>query len=160
MTLPDTTHIELDKNKMVATPRVARDTLALSASVPARYAVVMVKLIVRAPVVLLKRDTALPAENTPLGTSIAPLAPIVTYSPMSVIASVYSEVFSAPADGMFRTFPVPSRRLVMVALPPVKVVMLAEVELKPVIVAEVAAIVVIVDEVPVIVVIVAEVEFS
>ena len=42
-----------------------------------------------------------------------------------------------PADGILRTLPAPSKRLVMVALDPVSVVMLAEVEPRLVSVAEV-----------------------
>ena len=92
----DSTHVRLPLNtqseglinKTVATPRVANVTEALSESVPDKYAVVIVRLIVTLPVVLLKIDTASPAENTLFGTSIAPPDPTVTNSPISVIANV------------------------------------------------------------------------
>ena len=86
--LPVNTQSDGFTNNTVATPRVANVTEALSLSVPERYAVVMVRLIVTLPEVLLKIDTASPAENTSFGTSIAPLVLTVTNSPISVIANV------------------------------------------------------------------------
>ena len=61
--------------KMFATPRVANVTVALSASVPARYAVVMVQVIVMFPEVLLKMTTASPSVNVASGMTMLPLVP-------------------------------------------------------------------------------------
>jgi hypothetical protein len=62
-------------NNMVHTPRVARVTDALSESVPAIYAVVIVQVIVIFPEVLLKIDIASPSANVAFGIVIEPPDP-------------------------------------------------------------------------------------
>ena len=75
-------------NNIVATPRVARETLALSVSVPAIYAVVIVQVIVIAPVVLLKIETTSPSAKVASGIVMLPPEPTCTYLPTSPVASV------------------------------------------------------------------------
>jgi hypothetical protein len=60
---------------MVATPRVAKVTEALSVSPPAMYAVVIVQVTVMLPEVLLKMLIALPSENVASGMVIEPPVP-------------------------------------------------------------------------------------
>lgn len=84
---------------MVATPRVAKATDALSESVPAMYAVVIVQVIVMLPEVLLKTLIALPSENVASGMVIDPPEPTCTYFPTSPVASVYEPVL-VPTAGM------------------------------------------------------------
>jgi hypothetical protein len=62
-------------NKMVHTPLVAKVTVALSVSVPAMYAVVIVQVMVMLPVVLLKIDTASPVANVASGMVTDPPEP-------------------------------------------------------------------------------------
>jgi hypothetical protein len=69
------TQTVLEINKMVHTPRVARVTDALSESVPAIYAVVIVQVIVMLPDVLLKIDIASPSANVASGIVIEPPDP-------------------------------------------------------------------------------------
>jgi hypothetical protein len=75
-------------NRIVATPRVAKLTVALSASVPAMYAVVIVQVIVIAPVVLLNIESMSPSANVASGIVIDPPVPTWTYSPTSLVARV------------------------------------------------------------------------
>jgi hypothetical protein len=99
-TFPVITQTVPEINKTVATPRVAKLTVALSESVPAMYAVVIVQVIVIAPVVLLNMETASPSVNVASGIVIDPPEPTCTYSPTSVVASVYEPVF-VPTGGIF-----------------------------------------------------------
>lgn len=62
-------------NNMVATPLVAKVTDALSESVPAIYAVVIVQVIVILPVVLLNIEIASPSANVASGIVIEPPEP-------------------------------------------------------------------------------------
>jgi hypothetical protein len=73
-------------NKMVATPRVANDTEALSLSVPAIYAVVIEHVIVKLPLVLLYSDTTSPALNV-LSGIVIPADNEITL-PTSLVATV------------------------------------------------------------------------
>ena len=73
---------------IVAKPLVASVTDALSESVPAIYAVVIVQVIVMLPDVLLKTLTALPSENVASGMMIEPPEPTCTYLPTSPVAKV------------------------------------------------------------------------
>jgi hypothetical protein len=75
-------------NRIVATPRVSKLTVALSASVPAMYAVVIVQVIVIAPVVLLNIEIASPAAKVASGIVIEPLVPTPINSPTSDVAKV------------------------------------------------------------------------
>ena len=84
---------------MVATPRVAKATDALSEFAPAMYAVVIVQVIVMLPEVLLKMLIALPSENVASGMVIDPPEPTCTYLPTSPVASVYEPVL-VPTGGM------------------------------------------------------------
>ena len=60
----------------------------MSASVPARYAVVIDRVIVIFPDVLLKREIASPAENVAFGTVIDPLDPTPIKFPTSPVVRV------------------------------------------------------------------------
>jgi hypothetical protein len=64
-----------EMNNTVATPRVARVTVALSVFVPAMYAVVIEQVIVMSPDVLLKIETASPSANVASGIVIEPPEP-------------------------------------------------------------------------------------
>jgi len=75
-------------NNTLQRPRVAKEILATSVSVPPIYAVVIDMVNVIAPDVLLKITTASPAAKVALGTTIDPLAPTSINSPISPTASV------------------------------------------------------------------------
>jgi hypothetical protein len=75
-------------NNTLQRPRVAKEIVALSASVPPIYAVVIDMVNVIAPEVLLKITTASPAAKVALGTTIDPLAPTSINSPTSPVARV------------------------------------------------------------------------
>jgi len=75
-------------NRIVATPRVAKVTLALSESVPAMYAVVIVQVIVTLPVVLLNTETTSPVANVASGIVTDPPEPTLINSPISAVVSV------------------------------------------------------------------------
>jgi hypothetical protein len=98
-TFPEITQTVPLINRMVATPRVAKATDALSEFAPAMYAVVIVQVIVMLPEVLLKMLIALPSENVASGIVIDPPEPTCTYLPTSPVASVYEPVF-VPTAGM------------------------------------------------------------
>jgi hypothetical protein len=83
-------------NNIVATPRVAKVTDALSVSVPEIYAVVMEHVIVMPAVVLLKTVIASPVANIAFGITILPPLPTPTNLPTSEVASVYEPVLSDP----------------------------------------------------------------
>ena len=57
-------------NNTVATPLVAKETVAISVFVPAMYAVVIEHVTVKLPDVLLYNDTTSPAEKVELGIVI------------------------------------------------------------------------------------------
>lgn len=80
------------RNKMLATPLVANDTVALSVSVPAMYASVIVQVMVIAAEWLLAITTTSPSENVELGMVIEPPDPTCTYLPTSPVANVYDPV--------------------------------------------------------------------
>ena len=96
------THTVPDTNKILAIPRVAKVTVALSASVPAIYAVVIVQVMVMPAAVLLKTKTASPAEKVALGISMEPPDPTSMNSPTSLVAKVYAVVFADPDWGTFK----------------------------------------------------------
>jgi len=74
-TFPVITQTVEEINRIVQTPLVARVTVALSESVPAMYAVVIVQVIVMPAEVLLKIDTASPSANVASGIVIEPPEP-------------------------------------------------------------------------------------
>jgi hypothetical protein len=76
------------RNKTFAKPRVAKVIVALSASVPAIYAVVIVQVIVMLPEVLLNTNTASPAEKAASGIVIEPPEPTSMTLHMSEVANV------------------------------------------------------------------------
>ena len=88
VTFPETTTTVPLINKSVARPLVAKVIVALSESVPAIYAVVIVQVIVILPEVLLKRLITSPAAKVEFGIVIDPLVPIPTNSPTSPTANV------------------------------------------------------------------------
>lgn len=98
------TQAVLEKNRIVATPRVASVTDDLLASVPAIYAVVVEQVIVMFPVVLLKTEMTLPSANVEFGITMEPPVLTCTYLPMSEVVSVYEDVF-VPTSGTLRTLP-------------------------------------------------------
>jgi hypothetical protein len=71
-TFPVITQTVLEINKTEATPRVARETDALSVSVPAMYAVVIEQVTLTAALVLLKSETTSPLVNVASGIVIEP----------------------------------------------------------------------------------------
>jgi hypothetical protein len=91
-----------ERNRIVATPLVASVTVALSASVPAIYAVVIVQVIVMLPEVLLNKETMSPAAKVASGIVMEPDAPTPMNSPTSLVARVYEVVLSLPDCGTLR----------------------------------------------------------
>ena len=83
-----TTQTVPEINNTLQRPRVAKEIVATSESVPPIYAVVIDIVKVIAPDVLLKITTASPAAKVELGTTIEPLAPTSINSPTSPVASV------------------------------------------------------------------------